>query len=54
MWFMLYSMDHPRHRKCESLENDTGGIAAIEADAASMDHAANGILAEVGFGVANR
>ena len=37
-----------------SLENHTGGIVALMADAASMDHAANSNPIEVGFAVANR
>jgi len=37
-----------------SLETHTGGIVALMADAASIDHHANGIPREVGFAVANR
>jgi hypothetical protein len=36
------------------LENHIGGIVAFMADAASMDHRADGIPPEVGFAVANR
>jgi hypothetical protein len=52
---MLYPMDHPRHRRKRGLflEPHPGGVAFM-ADAASMDHAANGIPREVGFAVANR